>query len=184
MFHLRLISAICIFAVFQHVVADAVSEECRTTYNNELSNDFLEGVWYEVAKYAYFGLLPSTSCGNNTIYKATDERLAAFELAYGVTISREDNPVLINYSEYSLNLLTGNIEAKDHYTQPGFALTQAVWNYRRLTDDFIMVWQCALRGTTIWVHSRINHPSDEEIAAATTDVPELSRMVIQRYCWA
>ncbi|XP_061713895.1 uncharacterized protein LOC133522562 [Cydia pomonella] len=186
----RLLSTICIFAMLQNgwasprnLRSDEVTEECRNTYNNELSNDFLEGVWYEVAKYTFFGgLVPSIWCTNNTIYKATDERLAVFESAYGVKIPREENPVLINNSNYALNLLIGHLEAKDHFMQPGFALEETVWNYRRLTDDYMMVWSCALRGRTIWLHSRIRDVTNQEIAEVTTGVPELSRLEMQRYC--
>lgn len=189
----RLLAFACFVALFQsgHFasrlwVNEDLMAECKAKNNEPLSNDLLLGEWFEVAKFTFFGgLVPSASCTNNVITKAVAENLTSYQQSYtGYTISMDDNPVMVNRGDgLFIWLLAGHTGAKDYFIEPGvYALTYTVHNYRMLTDDFMLVWDCNMRENTMWIHSRIQHPTEEEIKAVTAGVTELQRLEMQRFC--
>ncbi|XP_073955093.1 uncharacterized protein [Choristoneura fumiferana] len=190
---LMLIMTILLKLVFSEVTildkAMKTVNYCIHMNNETLSSNQLSGTWYSVYKFALtLNLVDTSECPMNIFTKPTKEELDEYKTKYDIkneTFSFDDYPLLV-WDGRLKGIVVGNTKAKYYFLEPKSTMRLSgmyeVMVFRPISDEYLIFYECSLRGHVKWLWSRRNNQTDEEIVNVVKGIKEVANKETQRFC--
>lgn len=167
-----------------------VNTDCIASNNGTISNDFLLGTWYKIYKFIHLGPYPTCSCPNVTFSRPTEEELRGYREKFRpIDLPHEigDDAVVADRG-YIKGLVLGGAETKTYIIDPKSVIRSneegyEVHVFRRISDKYMLWWQCSLRGHEKWLLTRDRHAPEVEMKKIIWERPEVAHKENGvRYC--
>lgn len=190
---LDIITVLLIKVVFSEVTlldkAMGTVNYCIYMNNGTLSSNQLSGIWYAVYKFALMSNLVGTSeCPTVTFTKPTKEEVDKYKAKYDIKnepFSFDDDPLLVSERDGKLKgIVVGHTSAKYYFLEPKSVMRLSgmyeVKAYRPVSDEYLIFYDCSLRGHVKWLWSKRNNQTDEEIDRVVAGIKEVADEETQR----
>ncbi|KAJ0183523.1 hypothetical protein K1T71_001499 [Dendrolimus kikuchii] len=129
--------------------------------NQNFSNDFLIGAWYQVYELISSFLPPIKYCPTMIFTRASRAKVEKYEK---------------KYKKYTDGLLAGRLQKKIYVLDPksvmvihgGFKL----YTFKKLNENYVIFWKCEMMGDIFSLLSKYRNATDVELDNIINNTPE------------